>query len=497
MLGKINKYRKAMAEAKRYEEWQDAALELDYLEGHVEWKETYASDLYDYELIHDRLMELRGMRQRRDYSGLMRGLREGLHHDLGNMGNYRLYTRSHIGTKHLIESYVNEVCDSLNEICAWETPELSLKAKLDFFKDTLQSYGRPALLLSGGGTLGLFHIGVVKALWERGLLPQVIAGSSAGAIIAAMVGTHSEAELPDLLAMGRYDLNAWKWRGLISGLSGRGFMDARQLEGCLRRNIGEYSFQEAYERSGRSINITVSPVQRNQKARLLNGYTSPYVMVWSAVLASCSVPLIFPPAHLVKKGRDGNLEPFMPKLRFVDGSVVSDLPIERLMHLYDVNFSIVSQTNPHVVPFLRTKSREERTGWSIIPGQILKSEARFHGSMLFDHLRHVTGSEALRQLSGHAYAIMAQRYYGDVTIAPRYVLTDFLKLMTNPTPELIAHLTLQGERATWPRIAMIRSHAKISQTLERCVRCLKERQERRRAELRLISPRGGGIQDVG
>src|SRR5690606_21169132 len=149
---------------------------------------------------YDRLTELRTAHQRKDHWTLVRSLREGLHHDLGNMGNHQLYTRSHVGTKHLIEEYVNQVCDSLNYVCDQEIPELPLKKKLIFFKDTSQSCGRPALLLSGGATFGLFHIGVIKALWEKGLLPQVITGSSVGAIVAAMVGTRTDAELPSLFA---------------------------------------------------------------------------------------------------------------------------------------------------------------------------------------------------------------------------------------------------------------------------------------------------------
>jgi NTE family protein len=52
-------------------------------------------------------------------------------------------------------------------------------------------------------------------------------------------------------------------------------------------------------------------------------------------------------------------------------------------------------------------------------------------------------------------------------------------------------MILAGERATWPKISMIRSHARISKTLERCVRRLKQ-QNRRTAELRLISNADSG-----
>lgn len=483
----IGYYRRMMANATNYDTWREAALALDYLEGNVEWKEEFASSLYNYELIYDRLMELRTAHQTRDHWSLMRSLREELHHDLGNMGNRRLYCQSYIGTKHLIEEYVNQVCESLNYLCDQHIPELPTKKKLDYFKDILQSYGRPALLLSGGATLGLFHLGVVKALWEKGLLPQVITGSSVGAIVAALVGTRTDAEMPQLFDSATYHLNAWKWMGILSGLRGKGFMDPLQLECCLRERIGEYTFQEAYERTGRSINITVSPVQRNQKARLLNGYTSPYLLIWSSVMASCSIPLVFPPARLRKKGKDGSLEPYMPSLKFVDGSVVSDLPIERLKHLYDVNLSIVSQTNPHIVPLLRANSRKVPTGLVYWTARMLKSEFQFHGRMLFDYLRRTVRQETIRQFSGQMYTIMAQRYTGNITIAPRYVLRDYLRLMSNPTPELVSRLILEGERATWPHLAMIRTHSRISQTLEQCIRKLKQRQDSRRGDLHIVA----------
>ncbi|MFE8069715.1 DUF3336 domain-containing protein [Marinobacteraceae bacterium S3BR75-40.1] len=487
MGSKISKYRKMLAEAPNYETWKAAALELDYLENRVDWKEAFASDLYNYRLIFDRLNELRQYHQQHNHQDLRRALREGLHHDLGNMGDERLYQQCHVGTKHLIEEYVNQVCDSLNYLCDTDIEDFPLPDKLEFFKDTLLSYGRPALLLSGGATLGLFHLGVIKCLWERGLLPQVIAGSSVGAIIAGMLGTHTDAEVPQMLDPEKHNLKAWRWRGLLSAMRGKGLMDQSALERCLRANIGEYTFEEAFERTGRSINISVSPVHEHQKARLLSGYTSPYLMVWSAALASAAVPMVFPPVKLMKRDSGGNLVPYMPRLRFVDGSVVSDLPIERLMHLYDVNFTLVSQTNPHVVPFMRFASHQQGGGLFRLPGQLLKSEIQFHGRGIFDFLRTRARPELLRQMSGQAYTILAQRYYGDVTIAPHYKWSHYRRMLSNPTPELVRQLMLEGERATWPHISRIRTHAKISDTLERCIKRLKERTRNRRADIRVIA----------
>jgi len=478
--------RKAQAEATTYDQWMEAGLELDFLEGNTEWKEEFASDLYHYELIYDRLCNLKQYRQQKDFERLKRALREGLHHDLGNMGNPALYTRSHVGTKHLIEEYIGQVCESLDYLCDNPVPGFSVYDKLQFFRDTLTSFGRPTLLLSGGATLGIFHFGVIKALWEKGLLPQVVAGSSIGAIIAGILGVHTDAEIPEMLVPENHNLKAWKWRGLASAMRGEGLMDQKTLQQCLRENIGEYTFEEAYQRSGRSINISVSPVQANQKGRLLCGYTSPYLLVWSAALASAAVPGIFPPVTLMKKDLYGNALPYMPRVQFVDGSVVSDLPIDRLLHLYDANFTIVSQTNPHVVPFLAALPEDEKLSLARLPLHFLRQELQFHGRGVFDYLRKRVQPALLRQASGQMYTIMAQRYYGDVTIAPTYGLRHYRSMLSNPSPEFVREMVLAGERATWPRISMIRTHARISKTLERCVRRLKH-QNRRAVELKLVS----------
>lgn len=487
MTERIAHFRRRLAEAPNYQMWKAAALELDFLEGNVEWKEEFQSDIYHYELIYSRLSNIKEYRQNHEYDKLIRALREGLHHDLGDMGNPALYTRSHVGTKHLVEEYINQVCESLDFLCDQSILDFDAQKKLTFFRDTLTSYGRPTLLLSGGASLGIFHLGVIKALWERGLLPQVIAGSSVGAIIAGILGTHTDEELPELFIPENNNLKAWKWHGLLEGLRGEGFMDQRELEDNLRANIGEYTFEEAFQRTGRSINVSVSPVREHQKSRLLCGYTSPYLLVWSAVLASAAVPGIYPPVKLMKKDINGVALPYMDQLRFVDGSVVSDLPIDRLMHLYDVNYTIVSQTNPHVVPFLNRRGQNEKLGLLKLPMHVVRSELQFHGRGMFDYLRKRVQPEALRQLSGHLHTIMTQSYSGDVTIAPHYQMKHYLQMFSNPSPQFVRQMMLDGERATWPKISMIRSQAKISKTLERCIDRTRRQMKAGPGGLRLVT----------
>lgn len=105
-----------------------------------------------------------------------------------------------MGTKRLIEEYISEVVRQLVEICeSPDTEEHSLDEKLELFKNTRQYFGRTALLLSGGATLGLNHVGVIKALHECRLLPRIISGSSVGSIVAALVCAKTDEELFDFL----------------------------------------------------------------------------------------------------------------------------------------------------------------------------------------------------------------------------------------------------------------------------------------------------------
>ncbi|MDP1776608.1 MAG: patatin-like phospholipase family protein, partial [Moraxellaceae bacterium] len=281
---KLSQLYAARDNARTYEEWREISLELDALTGLDLWKIETASSTYHHELLRERLLQLRQWRQSKDHKQLIRALREGLHHDLGNMGNPLLYGRAHVGTKRLIEDFVDEVSDSLDYLCDANIEHLSNDAKLALFEDILKSFGQPALQLSGGATLGMFHVGVCKALDDQGLLPSVISGSSAGSLVASMIGCHTREEMTDFYEGDALYKHAWSWNKLRDGFAGRGFANQKQLETFIRQNIGDLSFEEAFAKTGRHINVSISPVGANQKSRLMNELTSPYLLVWSAVL---------------------------------------------------------------------------------------------------------------------------------------------------------------------------------------------------------------------
>ena len=71
---------------------------------------------------------------------------------------------------------------------------------LGMLQQTRRNIGKTALVLSGGATFGLFHIGVLASLFEADLMPRIISGTSAGAIVASIFCVHTTEEIPNLLA---------------------------------------------------------------------------------------------------------------------------------------------------------------------------------------------------------------------------------------------------------------------------------------------------------
>ena len=69
-------------------------------------------------------------------------------------------------------------------------PTVSFQEKKSFFLQSRQTFGSTALVLQGGSVFGLCHLGVVRGLWKRGLLPRILVGWGVGALIASL-GTYS------------------------------------------------------------------------------------------------------------------------------------------------------------------------------------------------------------------------------------------------------------------------------------------------------------------
>ncbi len=468
MNAELRSAQQAMLDAVDYKSWRDAAAELDRLEGLDEWKLEEASEEYDWRLIRSRLRQIRQLRNERNVVRLAHHLRQGLHWNLGNIGNPELYRVARIGTKKLIHDYVHEVCDALEWLVDAEADDWALGDKLKFFHDVALSYGRSALMLSGGATLGLFHVGVVRALYREGVLPTVMSGSSAGAIVAGTVGTRKVEDLEDLLDPQNAYYHFWRVLPFRQMFKRGSVMDQTQLRRAVAKNIRDLNFEDAYKVSGRVLNITVSPAGVNQQPKLLNYLTLPYLFVREAVLASCAVPILFPPVMLMTADETGARVPYMPLLRWNDGSLKSDLPMLRLRRLHNVNHFIVSQTNPHVLPFISERGPGGR-GLFNSARDYTYSTVRSQATSLINFARANLPIKQLHRPFDVATSILDQDYRGNINITPEASLWRYAKVTSNPTMDNVYRFMLEGERAAWARIEMIRTQTAISLTLERCL----------------------------
>jgi len=466
-------YEKDLARASTYAEWLQAATALDELEGKDEWREEEKSEDYDYRLIASRVTLLQRLRRKKDYDQLVFRLREELHGNLGNMANPVLYQHARAGTKRRINDYLDEVSAALDLLCDSDVKALPPSRKRRFFNRAARSFGRSALLLSGGASLGLFHVGVIEELRKQGLLPQVITGSSTGSIVAGFLATHSDGELEEAL---RPDKLKYQWMrvfGLRDVIRGRGVLDPMQLVQSIKRNIQDLTFLQAYEKTGRILNISVSPADPHQFPRLLNYLTSPNALIRQAALASSAIPGLLPPIQLRALNYAGKSVPYMPQSRWIDGSVHEDIPKDKVNRLHNVNHYIVSQTNPHVVPFLTDDI--EKTGLLpflqdvIVKGPIVQVE---HILELVHRHFDVPG---LSSMIKKAHAVVGQNYSGDITIHPPRGQFNMRKAFANATEEGARQLIEAGRRATWPKVERIRNTTQISRTFSACLQRLGER----------------------
>lgn len=294
-----------LAESRSFEEWEAAAFQLDEVLGNDLWRQDPTSKHYDYRLIYSRLQSIIEAREDEDILALVNLLRSGLVRNLGNITAPRLFNRAYAGTKLLIEDYITQVALAVDHVTAYPTTlsydsGLTNQAKLDLLHDTRQAFGRSALVLQGGSIFGLCHIGVVKALHLRGLLPRIIAGTATGALMAALVGVHNEEELLGFSSGDGIDLTAFTTHSRHAALSGKDaharhgwystllrrtrrwfregyILDAKVLEECVRANVGDLTFAEAYQKTKRVLNITVSSTGGGVP-NLLNYLTAPNVV---------------------------------------------------------------------------------------------------------------------------------------------------------------------------------------------------------------------------
>jgi NTE family protein len=156
------------------------------------------------------------------------------------------------------------------------------------------------LALGGGGARGFAHIGVIKALEDAGIVPDLVTGASSGAVIAALyAGGHDGRRLVEIARdLDRSDLVDFV-------LIGRGWVRGEALQDFVNRMVGD----RPIEHLARPFAVVATAAKSRSMTVFNRGNTG------LAVRASASVPDLFIPPVI-----DGE--------EFIDGGITSPVPVK-------------------------------------------------------------------------------------------------------------------------------------------------------------------------
>ena len=163
------------------------------------------------------------------------------------------------------------------------------------------------LALSGGGARGYAHLGALKALNEYGIFPDIIAGTSVGSLIGVL---YADGYTPDeMLSIAK----TLKLRTLVESTIPRdGIFKATGIASILRRHLRAKTFEELKY----PVYVVASDIESGEIKVFNTGKIIP------AVMASCSVPIIFTPIEI--NGR-----------HYVDGGLLKNFPVSTIRDVCD------------------------------------------------------------------------------------------------------------------------------------------------------------------
>ncbi len=160
---------------------------------------------------------------------------------------------------------------------------------------------RIGLALGGGAARGFAHVGVIQALEEAGIRPDVVAGTSAGSLVAALYASGKTGAQLQQVADAMEEAAFADW---MLPLFNRGMLRGEALARYVNQQVG----QRLIENMAIPLGIVATDLQSGQGVLFQRGDTG------TAVRASSAVPSVFLPVTI--SGRD-----------YVDGGLVSPVPV--------------------------------------------------------------------------------------------------------------------------------------------------------------------------
>lgn len=471
--------------SRTYAEWIENALALDRFLNLEKWSSIPRFSYYDYRTVKRTTARLRALREKNLDEDLIVFLQGCLKKNFAGIENRQLYSHRYYGTKKVVEDYVEEVVASIDQIT--NSDVINFEDKRKFFRSVLRNYGKTALCLSGGACFAYTHFGIIKALLDNELLPSIITGTSGGAVVAALACTRTDKELKKLLVprLARKitacedPWYVWIPRWWRTGARFDSIAWARKANYF---TLGSMTFQEAFQRTGRRLNVSTVPADPHSPVILCNNITAPNCIIWLCLMASAAVPGILNPVVLMMKDtKKDSIVPFSLGSKWKDGSLRTDIPIDALKTYYNVNFTIVSQVNPHIsLFFFAPKGSVGRP--VAIPRRKTKREkyASFRGGFIATALEHLFKLEIkkwlemiktldllprLRELDW--LNVWLQKFTGLITIWPRNSFKDLWYILSDPSEESLGEMIRKGERYMFPKLLFVKHRLSIENAIER------------------------------
>jgi NTE family protein len=167
--------------------------------------------------------------------------------------------------------------------------------------ETARKPPRIGLALGGGAARGFAHVGVIAVLEEAGLKPQLVVGTSAGSLVAALYASGKTSAQLQQTALNMEEVAITDW---MLPIIGRGMFRGD----ALARYVNDLVANRLMENMAIPLGIVATDLNSGQAVLFQRGDTG------TAVRASSAVPAVFVPVKI--NGRE-----------YVDGGLVSPVPV--------------------------------------------------------------------------------------------------------------------------------------------------------------------------
>lgn len=187
---------------------------------------------------------------------------------------------------------------------------------------------RTAFVLSGGGSCGAAQVGMLRALLENGLKPDLVVGTSVGAINGALFAADPTQQGIDRMeaiwrGIRREDVFPVSIRSLLRVVRGReSLVDPASIRSLLQCHFGSRRLED----SSIPTHVVATAVEDGSPVRLSKG------TIVDALLASTAIPAVLPPVRI-----DGRL--------LIDGGVAGNIPILAALELGATRIVVLPTTS--------------------------------------------------------------------------------------------------------------------------------------------------------